>query len=162
MASGDARMLYLVQHGEAAKETEDPARPLTGLGRQEVARVARAAARLGLEVTVIAHSGKLRAKQTAEILAAELRPTPSVIERSGLGPNENPRHTEDFVAQASAPTMLVGHLPHLSRLASLLLAGDPAKEIIAFRMGGIVCLSERERQWRLQWILTPEIASSEG
>ncbi len=55
--------------------------------------------------------------------------------------------------------MLVGHLPHLSRLASLLLTADPAREIIAFRMGGMVCLSEWEGQWRLHWILTPEIAA---
>jgi phosphohistidine phosphatase len=159
MVSDDARMLYLVQHGEAVKETEDPARPLTARGREEVGRVARTAARLGLEVNVIVHSGKLRAKQTAEIIAAALRPSPSLLERSGLGPNENPREAEDFVAQASVPTMLVGHLPHLSRLASLLLVADPAKDIIAFRMGGMVCLSQREGQWRLLWILIPEITT---
>ena len=62
-------MLYLVQHGEATKETEDPARPLTEHGRQEVVKVARALARVRLGVSVIAHSGKLRARQTAELQA---------------------------------------------------------------------------------------------
>lgn len=42
--------VYLVQHGGARLESEDPARPLTGRGREEVGRVARAARRLGLEV----------------------------------------------------------------------------------------------------------------
>ena len=152
-------MLYLVQHGEAAKETEDPARPLTERGRQEVTRVARTAARLGLEVAVIAHSGKLRAKQTAELLAAALRPTPSLVERAGLGPNDDPQGAGHLAEQASVPTMLVGHLPHLSRLASLLLVGDPAREIIAFHMGGIVCLSRQEGQWRLHWALTPQLTA---
>ena len=51
--------LYLMQHGEARPELEDPARPLSERGRQEVGWVARAAARLRLEVGVIQHSGKL-------------------------------------------------------------------------------------------------------
>jgi phosphohistidine phosphatase len=150
-------MLYLVQHGEAATEAEDPARPLTERGRREVARVARTVARLGLGVAVVAHSGKLRARQTAELLAAALRPAPNLVERAGLGPNDDPGDARRFAEEASAPTMLVGHLPHLSRLASLLLVGDPAREVIAFRMGGIVCLSRREGRWRLSWALTPQI-----
>ena len=150
-------MLYLVQHGEAATEAEDPARPLTERGQQGVARVARAVARFGLEVAIVAHSGKLRARQTAELLAATLRPTPAVVERAGLGPNDDPGDARRLAEQASVPTMLVGHLPHLSRLASLLLVGDLAREIIAFHMGGIVCLSRREGRWRLSWALTPEI-----
>jgi phosphohistidine phosphatase len=125
--------LYLVQHGAAAPEAEDPARPLTDRGRREVGQVARAAARAGLEVGRIAHSGKLRARQTAEILAGELHPP------------------------SAEPTMLVGHLPHLSRLASLLLVGDPEHEVVAFRMGGIVCLGNDTGRWKVTWMLTPEL-----
>jgi phosphohistidine phosphatase len=54
--------------------------------------------------------------------------------------------------------MLVGHLPHLSRLASALLLGDPGREIVRFRMGAIVCLVRAEGRWLLQWVLTPELA----
>jgi len=50
----------------------------------------------------------------------------------------------------------VGHLPHLSRLTSLLLVGDPTREIVSFRMGAIVCLTREEEGWRLKWILTPD------
>jgi phosphohistidine phosphatase len=53
--------------------------------------------------------------------------------------------------------MLVGHLPHLSRLASWLLIGDPGKEILRFRNGGIVCLARAGGRWLLQWILAPEL-----
>jgi len=66
------------------------------------------------------------------------------------------------VEAAREPLMLVGHLPHLSRLASSLLVGDPAREIIRFRMGGIVCLVKGETGWLLAWILTPELASLES
>jgi phosphohistidine phosphatase len=152
-------MLYLVQHGEATKETEDPARPLTEHGRQEVVKVARALDRLRLGVSVIAHSGKLRARQTAEFLAAELQPTPSLVERAGLAPNDDPAEAARVVLQASAPTLLVGHLPQLSRLASLLLVGDPAREIIAFQPSGVVCLSKGDGRWRLSWALTPNLVA---
>jgi phosphohistidine phosphatase len=152
-------MLYLVQHGEATKETEDPARPLTEHGRQEVVRVAHALARLRLGVSVIAHSGKLRARQTAELLAAALQPTPSLVERAGLAPNDDPAEAARLVLQSSAPILLVGHLPHLSQFASLLLVGDPAREVIAFRPGGVVCLSQENGRWRLSWALTPNLVA---
>lgn len=151
--------VYLVQHGEAKPEQEDPARPLTERGRQEVERVARATARAGLEVGAIAHSGKLRAHQTAEILAAHLQPSRGVRQLAGLAPMDDPAIARQVAEQAGGPEMLVGHLPHLSRLASLLLVGDPAREMIAFRMGGIVCLARDEEQWRLRWILVPELVA---
>ncbi len=53
--------------------------------------------------------------------------------------------------------MLVGHLPHLSRLAALLLAEGPEREIIAFRNAGVVCLERQESRFAVRWILTPEL-----
>lgn len=152
--------LYLVQHGEAKPEAEDPARPLTDRGREEVQRVARHAAALGLQIAEIRHSGKLRARQTAEILAEELSPRLGVREMDGLAPTDDPAKARAEVEAAREPLMLVGHLPHLSRLASFLLVGDPGREIIRFRMGAIVFLARPEGSWVLQWILTPELTSA--
>lgn len=64
--------LYLVQHGEAKKEEEDPLRPLSERGREDVQRVAKYVEKLDIKASIIFHSGKLRAKQTAEILAEKL------------------------------------------------------------------------------------------
>ena len=150
--------VYLVQHGEAKPETVDPARSLTDHGREEVGRVARRAAALRLQVAEIRHSDKLRARQTAEILAEQLSPSAGVREMEGLAPMEDPEKARIEVEAARQPLMLVGHLPHLSRLASSLVVGDPAKEIIRFRNSAIVCLVKAERGWLLQWILTPELA----
>jgi phosphohistidine phosphatase len=154
--------LYLVQHGEAKPEADDPARPLTERGRKEVERVARAAARLGHRVARIRHSGKLRARQTAEILAAALRPPAGVEEMAGLAPNDDPERTARVLAEVEEPWLLVGHLPHLSRLASLLLAGDPDRPLIAFRMGALVGLGQEGGGWRLRFILTPELVEEPG
>lgn len=150
--------LYLVQHAEAKPEEEDPARPLTERGRKEAARVAHAAADLGLDVAVICHSGKLRAQQTAEILAERLEPRKGLSSMAGLGPKDDPEPIRRAVEQAAEPWMMVGHLPQLGRLSSLLLVGDPEREIVAFRMGAIVCLSQGPGGWRLCFVLTPEIA----
>jgi phosphohistidine phosphatase len=150
--------VYLVQHAEAKPEHEDPTRPLTDRGRQEVQQVAWHAARLGLSVPEIHHSGKLRARQTAEILAEFLSPPRGVWEMKGLAPMDDPSEARAKLEAAQEPLMLVGHLPHLSRLASALLVGDQAKEIIQFRMGALVCLSKIETGWVVKWILTPELA----
>mgnify|MGYP001133792374 FL=1 len=150
--------LYLVQHGEAKPEAIDPARPLTDHGREEVEHVARRAAALRLQVAEIRHSDKLRARQTAEILAAALSPPRGVREVEGLAPGDDPTRARAEVESTREPLMLVGHLPHLSRLASSLLVGDPSKEIIRFRNGAIILLVKADQGWLLQWVLTPELA----
>ena len=145
--------LYLMQHGESRPEQEDAARPLTDRGRAEVQRVARAAARLDLGIVQEIHSSKLRARQTAEIVAACLEPPPALVEMSDFGPNDDPRIAAEAVP--SGPRLVVGHLPHLSRLASLLILGDADRGVVAFRMGGLVCLAHGDNAWRFAWALTP-------
>lgn len=149
---------YLVRHGEAKAETEDPARPLSDRGREEVTRVARHAAILGLELAEIFHSDKLRARQTAEILAEHLSPARGIREMQGLAPMDDPDTARVEIEAAREPLMLVGHLPHLSRLASALLLGDPDREIFSFQTGGIACLATTTGAFRLQWVLTPALA----
>jgi phosphohistidine phosphatase len=150
--------LYLMQHGEAKAESEDPARPLTERGRREVERVARhAAARLQLRVALVEHSGKLRARQTAEIVASCLEPRPRLQERPGLAPNDDPGDLARALQDAREPLLLVGHLPHLGRLVSLLVVGDAAREILAFRMGALIALGREAGGFRLRFVLTPEL-----
>ncbi len=150
--------LYLVQHGEAKSREEDPSRPLTDKGKSEVEKVAKYAARIGLKVNRIFHSGKLRALQTAEILAKYLKPTHGIEKADSLDPLANPKIWADRLKEIDENLMLVGHLPHLSKLASLLLTGNADIEPIKFRMGGIVCLERINREnWKLIWIITPEL-----
>lgn len=149
---------YLVRHGEAKAETEDPARPLSDRGREEVTRVARHVGTMGLQIAEIHHSGKLRARQTAEILAEYLSPTRGPHEVEGLAPMDDPEEAQAEIEQAREPLMLVGHLPHLGRLASALLRGDPEPEIVHFKAGAIACLAKVDGGFRLEWVLTPDLA----
>ena len=78
--------LFLVQHGEARSEVEDPERSLTDRGEETVRKVAAWAARAGLRVGQIRHSGKRRAEQTAAILADSLRPIRGMVAVTGWPP----------------------------------------------------------------------------
>jgi phosphohistidine phosphatase len=64
--------LYLMQHGQATTETEDPERPLTDAGRAAVQRVAKRARAADVRISGCLHSGKLRAEQTARLLVREV------------------------------------------------------------------------------------------
>ncbi len=150
--------IYLVRHGEAEAELVEPTQPLRERGRAEVTRIASHAAWVKATVAEIRHSTKLRAKQTAEILAAHLHPVRGVLQVGYLSPNDDPGRAQEAAETAVEPLMLVGHLPHLARLASLLLVGDPNREVVRFRPGAIARLERAERGWVVGWILTPEIA----
>jgi len=154
--------IYLVRHGEAESELVEPTQPLRERGRADVTRVARQAAAAKMTVAEIRHSTKLRATQTAEILAAHLSPARGAHTVEYLAPEADPGKAQDAVETATEPLMLVGHLPHLARLASLLLVGDPNRDIVRFRPGAVARLERAERGWVLGWMLTPEIADSPG
>jgi len=149
--------VYLVQHGEAKPESEDCERPLTDKGRTEVEYVASYVASLGVKVSRILHSGRLRAKQTAEIFAQHLAPPQGVLEQRGLGPLDDPQEAKRLIQQAGRPLMLVGHLPHLSRLTASLILGDPEKEVVKFSMGGVVYLGRSDDFWSIGWALVPRL-----
>ncbi len=151
--------VYLVQHGLAKSKEEDPARPLTAAGREEVERVARAAAAAGVRPASILHSGKTRAEQTAEIFAEHTKPADGVHAVEGFDPLDEPQWARERVAQADAPLTLVGHLPHLGRLSALLLTETLEREIVAFRNAGVVCLERQEGGFAVRWILTPELVA---
>ncbi len=150
-------ILYLVQHAEAKSEQEDPARPLSEKGWNDVARVGAFVRPLALQVEEILHSGKLRARQTAEALAESLGQTP-VSETDGLSPLDDPHIWAGRLGDREGSLMLVGHLPHMARLASLLLIGSAERSAVSFRMGGILCLERDEaRAWSVRWMVTPDI-----
>ena len=151
--------LYLVQHGEARSEAEDPERPLTARGEDEVRRTSEGAKRLDIRPSKILHSGKLRARQTAEILARGVnRPLSSVQVSPGLNPNDDVRPWAERIQKEIDDLMLVGHLPFLDKLASTLLCGNENAKLVLFRYGAIVCLEQKEdKGWAVRWVLTPEM-----
>ncbi|QJA06600.1 phosphohistidine phosphatase SixA [Thermosulfurimonas marina] len=146
--------LYLVQHGKSLSEAEDPRRPLSPEGREETQRMADWLRELGIRVPEIWHSTKLRARETAEILAEALGAR--TVEKEGLAPLDDPLPVAEVLKDRAEDLLIAGHLPFLSRLTSLLLTGDPEKEVVKFRFSGCLALL-REDFWRMDWFLKPEL-----
>lgn len=147
---------YLVRHGEAKPGHEDPERPLNERGKAEVEKLAQAAAARRLKVSRILHSDKLRAKETAIILAAALSPRGGLQQVQGLAPEDDPALAKAELEAAAEPVMLVGHLPHLGRLAALLVCGDPDRSVVEFPPAGMACVSRGENGWQMEWTVAPQ------
>jgi len=151
--------VYLVQHAQAKTEQEDPERSLSERGWSDIKKVAAfISQKCDISVKEIFHSGKTRAKQTAEVLAEQLSSSIKISETDGLKPLDEPSIWADRLAKRTEDIILVGHLPHLSKLAALLLCQDADKEVVEFQMGGIVCLgTEKSGSWSIRWMVTPNI-----
>ena len=149
--------VYLVQHGEATAKEENPDRPLTEKGAAEVRAVGDFLYQHArLVVPEILHSGKLRAAETAKLLARCLNAAYDT--GPDLQPNDDPGLWSAHLTARTRDIMLVGHLPHLERLASLLLCGDADRYVVTFRNAGVVCLEQdKENAWHLNWAFTPDL-----
>jgi phosphohistidine phosphatase len=146
--------LYLVQHGQAKSEAEDPERPLTDQGAEDVARVAgHAVDRPGVHPGRVVHSGKTRARQTAELWGRLLHT--GVEQADAMAPNDDPKPWVERVAKETDDLMTVGHLPHLARLARRLLTGAPGEPVVGFEPGGLVALERTDSGWIVTLVLPP-------
>jgi phosphohistidine phosphatase len=153
--------VYLIQHAQSRSASEDPERHLTNRGIEDIERTGKFFDLLSPHVAHIWHSGKLRAEQTARIVANIIRADNRVTPHEGLDPNDDPHHVAGEITELEQDVVIVGHMPYLSRLAGLLVANDAEWEVIQFQNAGIVCLSDDEDHWLVEWVVTPGILRSE-
>jgi phosphohistidine phosphatase len=151
--------IYLVQHGRPLSKKEDPDRPLSASGESDIKRVAAFLKKAGIEIDIMYHSGKNRAKQTAELLLVGLDSEKKAVMKDGLSPMDDVNTIADEIGHIRSDTMIVGHLPHLGKLASLLTTGDENYPIVNFQQGAVVCLRRHteKRSWGIGWMLVPEM-----
>jgi len=147
--------LYLVQHGDAVPEAADPARPLSERGRRDVRALAELLARAGAAPLRVCHSGKLRAQQTAEIIAARVAPGAVIEAARGLDPGDDPTAAARSLAAASGDLLVVSHMPLVAKVATLLVAGKAAPAIVAFRPGAALALERGDDSWLIAWLVRP-------
>ena len=148
-------MILLVHHGEAVSPAVEPSRPLSGRGLGEVALLADQAAARRVKPDVIWHSGKLRARQTAEAFWRACNPLAPFTATRGLLPDDPPIWMRDQLAGESRTIVLVGHMPHLPRLLRLLVTGDADNPTVNFPQHGCVALEEHGVRWKELWRLEP-------
>ena len=143
--------LYLVHHGDAVGPDVDPRRPLSQEGRAAVEQIAARAAGLGASPAVVWHSGKLRAKQTAEIFWRACNALAELSASRDLQPDDPPQWMRDRLRAETRDILIAGHFPYLPRLLALLVTGGEAG--VLFPEHGIVALETLDEgaTWREVW-----------
>jgi phosphohistidine phosphatase len=153
--------LYLVQHGKAVAKDVDPGRPLSQLGHAEVKHLVELLSGR-IEVSRVVHSGKMRAQQTAEIFLARIADGLSLEAISGIGPNDSVKDFAYQVKSRDEDLLVVGHLPFMAKLVSLLLTESADSDIVSYSPGSIVFLeSLGGGDFQLQWMIRPELLTND-
>jgi phosphohistidine phosphatase len=144
--------VHLVHHADAVGPLVDPMRPLSAHGRRQAEALAAGAAARGVRPDVIWHSGKLRARQTAEPFLRSCNALAVFSATRGLQPGDPPQWIADALAGDDRAIMMVGHMPHLARLLRLLVTGDADAAGPEFPLHGMV---EVRREENGAWALVP-------
>ncbi len=145
--------LYLIQHGISLPEEKDPEKSLSPEGKEETRRIAEFLKTKNIEVNAVWHSPKLRAAQTAQIIVNSIF-CPETKERDDLNPLDSVEKFPQEIKSLDKNLMIVGHLPFLQKLASLLLSGSETNQFISFKNSGVLCL-EYTATWKIAWMITP-------
>lgn len=149
--------LYLVRHGEAVDPDLEGDPPLSPKGCHEVRQVASLLSEEGVCVDHIFHSFKLRAAQTAGILASMLTDDGTAQEQNGLGPSDGVDSLLDEMAGWTGDRMLVGHLPFLQKFCAALFTDSDSKVPFTIPTGSVICIESRSGDsWSLRWMVKPE------
>lgn len=135
----------------------DPGRPLSSRGENDIKQLAEMLRVSGLTVNKVMHTSKMRAHQTAEILGEALLVSGEVEVTDGINPNDP---VQDFSIRAHKfkhDTMVVGHLPFMTKMVSYLVTGNEDSDIVAYKPGSVVCLQQgAEEHWQIQFMLRPD------
>ena len=150
--------LYLVRHGEACPERDDPSRPLTDKGKSETQKSANCLKQAQIYIDLIVHSGKKRAEQTAEIFKNALNPQCEILVKDHLAPNDDNDPIYQEINQHNKDVMIVGHLPFLPKLASRLITNIEHPPVVHFKESAVAILEKQADQtWQLVSLVSPKL-----
>ena len=156
--------LYLVRHAIAAergpKYPDDKLRPLTPDGTKKFKQSVPALMELGVVIDFVLTSPLVRARETAQLLAAGLKPKPAIAEVEALAPGGRHQAIIEAIkthAKRNRRLALVGHEPDLGELAARLLG---ARGMVEFKNGGIGLIEVNAATLggpgTLRWMLMPK------
>lgn len=150
--------LYLIRHAHAIDGQDDAARPLSEKGVRQVRKLGRFLREAdAFAAAEIWHSPLRRSESTAALLAKHLKTDASLVEVSGLRPDSSPDSILRKLHDLRRPVAVVGHEPHLSALASLLVADEAAPPRFLFKKCAALRLDRSEGVWAVRWQISPEL-----
>ena len=161
--------LILVRHAIAAERgddwPDDNKRPLTSKGLARMREIAKGLDNLDLEIDLILTSPLVRARQTADVLAHGLKPSPPIETLVELSPGTVPAKIAEAIGTRgdAKAIALVGHEPNLGELAAWLVGG---KSPFEFKKGGICRIDVQKLppvgNGQLVWFATPKMLRALG
>ncbi len=148
--------VYLMRHGDAVASHPSGDRPLSDLGRQQAERIGATLHRLGIGVHRVVHSGKARARQTAELVSRAIAFDGALDPWGGLNPNDPVAPVAERLGALRGDTIVVGHLPLLAKLVGALSTGED-QPIAEFKPSAVACLTRDSagHRWRVTWLVQP-------
>lgn len=154
--------IYLLRHGIAEEGfgKRDSDRALTDEGKKKLRELLSAAARAGVEPSLVLSSPYRRALETARIAVEMLGYQGPLLESTALTPDSSPQSawSDVRVHSSEESVLLVGHEPLFSALAAFLL-GNPNLSI-DFKKGALLCVDlhtvRAQPAGILKWYLTPK------
>lgn len=160
--------LVIVRHADAGDAEEfaktgqpDSLRPLTRKGRRQARSTARALTALVPRVDLVVTSPYTRARETCDVLAEVYG---EKVERGSTDTLEPDQPPDEFVRwmrerRDADVIAAVGHEPHLSTLATWLLASREDMHLRIKKAGAcLIAFEDRPAKARgtLRWLLTPK------
>ena len=146
--------LYLAQHGLALDKHDDPDRPLSETGKNNTRLLAKHLGESNPGIERILHSDKTRAIQTADIFESFLK-TDSVSTCKQLSPMAE--ISQILTALKASNTLIIGHLPHLGKLAAYLVTGDERLDIIKFENSAVLSLEKVAERYQISGYISPAL-----
>jgi phosphohistidine phosphatase len=148
--------LYVLQHGDAVPEADDPDRPLSPRGRQDMERLRDLLASRGHRVERVLHSGKTRALQSAELVAQGVLSSGAAQATAGLRPKDDPANFIDRLPVLGSDLLIASHMPFVGQLVAALVTGNAGAQCVAFSPGTLVVLAgEPGAGWLIELVLPP-------
>jgi len=150
--------LYLARHGHASKPSPDQPSFLTGRGKAEIARTLSRLKPKKISFTLVWHSSKPRALQTAFLYLEALgAPGALMEEKEELGPGGEPESVLELIRGVKTESLLiVSHLPLLEALTRLISRESGEKPSIPFPTAGIACFRRnKDGYFEFSWHLGP-------
>jgi phosphohistidine phosphatase len=150
--------IYLIRHAHALDGRDDAARPLSEKGSRQIRNLGRFLHEAdAFEAAEIWHSPLLRAEATAILLAKRLKTKARLAEVAGLRPDDSPDSIVRQLRDLRRPVAVVGHEPHLSALASLLVADEAVPPRFLFKKCAALRLDRLDGVWAVRWQVSPEL-----
>ena len=150
-----AQFVFLVHHADAVAGNIDHMRPLSPKGLAQAEEVAKLLAERGAKPAVIWHSGKLRARQTAEACWRALNPFAQFSAARGLQPDDDPDTIAVALAAEKRDVLIASHMPFLPTLLHRLTTGRRDRMSAPFPMNGAVALERANDLWIERWRVNP-------